>query len=147
MNFSAEGTFERDVNGTALCLYRVAQESLRNVITHAQAKTRQCCLRRAGERAELTIADDGRGFDVVEVAKHSPGLGLVSITERIRLAGGTMSVVSELSKGTRIHVEVPTIPQPANAAVVWSLGQQLQRDPHLVVLCRVPLRSGGRHAP
>jgi len=119
VSFSAEGSFERDVNGTALCLYRVAQEGLRNVITHAQAKSVRVLLRRNGERAELTIADDGRGFDVVEAAKHSPGLGLVSITERIRLAGGSMSVVSEISKGTRIHVEVPTIQQPAEVPQ-WS---------------------------
>ena len=119
VNFSAQGTFDADVNGAALCLYRVAQESLRNVITHAQARSVDVCLRRAGERAELTIADDGRGFDVVAAARHSPGLGLVSITERIRLAGGTISVVSELSKGTRIHIEVPAIRQSAEVPQ-WS---------------------------
>ena len=111
------------------------------------AKSVRVLLRRSGERAELTIADDGRGFDVVEAAKHSPGLGLVSITERIRLAGGSMSVVSEISKGTRIHVEVPTIPQPPKCRSGLEPRPAAPTESAPVVWCRVPLRSGCRHVP
>jgi two-component system sensor histidine kinase UhpB len=107
VTFSAEGEFESTVAGAALCLYRVAQEGLRNVVTHSKAGHAAVRLQRNGDRAELTIADDGRGFDVVEAGKHPQGLGLVSITERVRLAGGTVSIVSELNKGTRLHVQVP----------------------------------------
>jgi two-component system sensor histidine kinase UhpB len=107
VTFSAEGEFESTVAGAALCLYRVAQEGLRNVVTHSRAGHAEVRLQRQGDKAVLTIADDGRGFDVVEAGKHPHGLGLVSITERVRLAGGTVSIVSEVNKGTRLHVQVP----------------------------------------
>ena len=60
-------------------------------------------------------ADDGQGFDVVEAGKRRRGLGLVSITERVRLAGGTVSIVSELNTGTRVHVQIPFNPDAINA--------------------------------
>ena len=62
---------------------------------------------RLNGHVELTIEDDGRGFDTTEAARASRGLGLVSINERVRLAGGTVSIVTELGKGTRVRVQVP----------------------------------------
>ena len=64
------------------------------------------------DRAELTIADDGKGFDIVETRKTLKGLGLVNINERVRLARGTVSIVTQLNKGTRVRVVVPTHPRP-----------------------------------
>lgn len=104
--FTAEGDFSSTTGERALCLYRIVQEGLRNVVSHAKAGRAQVRLERIGDRAELTIADDGRGFDVVEAGKHRHGLGLVSITERVRLAGGTVSIVSEMNAGTRVHVQI-----------------------------------------
>ena len=49
-------------------------------------------------------------------ARLTQGLGLVSISERVRLAGGTVSVVTELNSGTRLHVEVPANHRAAGAA-------------------------------
>ena len=57
-------------------------------------------LRRVGDGAELTIADDGRGFDVAEAGHSGHGLGLISINERVRLVGGNVSIVTEVNKGT-----------------------------------------------
>jgi len=91
----------------ALCLYRVTQEALRNIATHSGAGHAEVRLFRLNGHVELTIADDGRGFDIVKVAKGSRGLGLVSINERVRLAGGTVSIVTELEKGTRLRVQIP----------------------------------------
>ena len=108
VTFTAQGDFASTVGAPALCLYRVAQEGLRNVISHSKAARVEVRLERIGDQAELTIADDGRGFDVVEAGlRRHGGLGLVSITERVRLAGGTVSIVSELNKGTRVHVQIP----------------------------------------
>ena len=59
----------------ALCLYRVAQEALRNIAAHADARKAQVTLRSTGEGLELVIADDGQGFDLAE-ARHLEGLGL-----------------------------------------------------------------------
>jgi signal transduction histidine kinase len=55
----------------------------------------------------MTIADDGKGFEAARARQSGKGLGLVSITERVRLAKGTVSIVSEPTKGTRVNVEIP----------------------------------------
>ena len=91
----------------ALCLYRIAQEALRNVIAHAGASRADVRLLRTGDHAEITIVDDGKGFDFASSFERGKGLGLVSITERVRLAGGTVSVESESKKGTRVHARIP----------------------------------------
>ena len=104
---SVDGDFASTDPGAALCLYRVAQEALRNVVAHAAARRVEVRLLRAGHEAQLTIADDGRGFDIRETGRKGSGLGLVSIAERVRLAGGSVSIVTELSKGTRVSVQIP----------------------------------------
>jgi PAS domain S-box-containing protein len=104
---TAEGDFTSLAPASALCLYRIAQEALRNVIAHADASGAEVRLLRTGDKAEITIADDGRGFDVASSLERDKGLGLVSITERVRLAGGTVSVVAESKKGTRVRAEIP----------------------------------------
>jgi two-component system sensor histidine kinase UhpB len=107
VTFSADGDFKFTSAESALCLYRVAQEGLRNVVTHAHAGRAEVRLFRSGDVAELSIADDGRGFDIVETGRSAKGLGLVSISERVRLAGGTVSIVTEQNKGTRLRVQIP----------------------------------------
>ena len=103
----AEGDFGAIDPETALCLYRVAQEALRNVTAHAGASSADVRLVRIDDIAEMTVTDDGKGFDVGGVPEGGKGLGLVSITERVRLAGGTVSIVAEVTKGTRVAVRIP----------------------------------------
>ena len=107
VTFSSEGDFASTDAEVALCLYRIAQEALRNVVAHADARRADVRLRRIGDSAELTIADDGKGFDIVGTRADSKGLGLVSINERVRLAGGTVSIATEVNKGTRVRVQIP----------------------------------------
>ena len=61
---SAEGDFASIAPEVALCLYRIAQEALRNVVAHAGASRADVRLLRTGDDVEMTIADDGKGFDV-----------------------------------------------------------------------------------
>ena len=63
-------------------------------------------LHRTGDSAEITIADNGKGFEL-QMRKSSAGLGLTSIAERARLAGGDLTVVTALNEGTRVRVQVP----------------------------------------
>ena len=105
--FTADGDFDATSRDVALCLYRVAQEALRNVVSHSGARRADIGLRRHGNLAELTITDDGVGFDINQVRTSLKGLGLISINERVRLAGGAVSIVTELKKGTRVRVQVP----------------------------------------
>jgi signal transduction histidine kinase len=94
---------------TALCLYRVAQEALRNVVRHAAAS--EATVRLASEQGGvvLEVVDRGRGFDPgVDGADGAPqGLGLRSMTERLRLVRGTVRVASAPGRGTRTTAWVP----------------------------------------
>lgn len=71
----------------------------------------------------MMITDDGRGFDFADATDRRKGLGLVSITERARLAGGTVSIVTEMKKGTRLCVRIP-----ANA--LMTADPTIQGDQH-----------------
>jgi signal transduction histidine kinase len=57
--------------------------------------------------ADLTISDDGVGFDAAEQKLSRGGLGLISIHERVRLAGGTVDISSSPGRGTKVKVAVP----------------------------------------
>ena len=91
----------------ASVLYRIAQESLRNAVRHAQARRVELWLRRAPGTATLEVVDDGRGFDVKRAEERRPGMGLFSMRERVGLVNGTLALVSAPGKGTRVVATVP----------------------------------------
>ena len=89
------------------CLYRVAQESLRNVSRHAKANQVQVELARLRDGLQLLVNDDGAGFDgAFQLDKHE-GLGFLSMKERVTLVGGTLDVQSGEGEGTRVCAWVP----------------------------------------
>ncbi len=102
----------------ALCLYRIAQEALGNVIKHSGAQRARVQLTGSGGGIFLLIADDGAGFDSGSVNGRG-GLGLVSMRERLRLVRGTVKIDSRSSEGTRIEVHVPqsAVRQPEEAVL------------------------------
>jgi signal transduction histidine kinase len=93
----------------SLCLYRVTQEALHNVVKHSGARRASVRLTRDGDNLYLQIADQGAGFDTRAV-EHS-GLGLVSIRERANFLGGRVVIYSAPGGGTRIGVRVPLSPE------------------------------------
>jgi signal transduction histidine kinase len=90
----------------SLCLYRIVQECLNNVIKHSGAKEARVELRGTEKEINLRVSDSGRGFDM-ESPGAKKGLGLVSMRERLRLVGGDISMVSRPTQGTRIEARVP----------------------------------------
>jgi PAS domain S-box-containing protein len=89
-----------------LCLFRIVQEALRNVVKHSGSRQAEVDLSGHSDGIDLRISDTGAGFDPKNT-NGLPGIGLISIRERIRLVGGHLSVESEPSRGTRIQVRVP----------------------------------------
>ena len=90
----------------ALCLYRVAQEALQNVVKHSGADRANVELSAAGDTITLAIADEGKGF-AHPSHQASSALGLISMRERIRLIHGEILIESKPGEGTRVHVRVP----------------------------------------
>ena len=106
IKFVHHGISEQIPKDVTLCLYRITQEALRNVVKHSGAAQAEVELIGHDDRIELCISDSGVGFSP-ESAKRTPGLGLISMQERLRLVGGQLSVQSEPSRGTRIRVRIP----------------------------------------
>ncbi len=98
-------------------VYRLLQESLNNVTKHADAS--KVAVRIAIDKSsdvrslQMTIQDDGRGFETIEGdadrhgTKVSSGLGLIGMHERVDLLGGQMEMTSTIDTGTRISIELP----------------------------------------
>lgn len=93
----------RDVS---LCLFRVAQEALRNVARHAKASVATVTLALEDGGMLLAVSDNGIGFDV-EATRSRPSLGSASMGERVRLLGGRLGIKSEIGRGTTISAWVP----------------------------------------
>ena len=89
-----------------LCLFRIVQEGLNNVVKHSGAREAQVTLSGARDALLLRIADSGRGFDEAETTDRS-GLGLASMRERLRLIGGELTVTSRSGQGTTIEARAP----------------------------------------
>ncbi len=87
----------------AICIYRILQESLRNIAKHSGAAEVNISLLGKNNTIHLSIKDNGRGFDPAE-AKGEVGLGLASMKERAYLVGGIFSIQSRPGKGTVIDV-------------------------------------------
>lgn len=90
----------------ALCLFRIAQEALRNVVKHANTLEATVDLSAQDDGISLCVSDAGSGFDP-ESAQRKGGLGLLSMRERLRLIGGQLAIQSALDQGTRIQVRIP----------------------------------------
>ena len=87
-----------------IAVYRFAQEALSNVAQHARASSVEVDLSTNGTRLELTVRDDGRGFDP---ALERDGIGLTGMAERARLVGARLNVDSSPGGGTALTFEVP----------------------------------------
>ena len=112
---------ERGVSGllpkdVTLCLFRIVQESLHNVIKHSGAREASVVIEGTPSFIQLSVTDTGRGFEVDSLESKS-GLGLVSMRERLRLVGGVISIHST-ARGTKIEVSVPVATSDAESAEI-----------------------------
>ena len=94
----------------ASLIFRVAQEVLRNVAAHAEAKHVSVTLKEVNKMAVLRITDDGKGFTQSDVARRRAEghVGTNAIVELAEEAGGTLDIHSQPGKGTRVTLKVPT---------------------------------------
>jgi signal transduction histidine kinase len=92
----------RDVT---LCLFRIVQEALQNIVKHSAAREVSIQLVGSQHGLVLTVVDDGNGFDG-DTAKTT-GLGLISMGERLESIGGSLRICTKPGAGTRLEINVP----------------------------------------
>jgi signal transduction histidine kinase len=86
-------------------VYRIVQEALTNVARHSGARAAVVTIAADDDSLHVEISDRGCGFDTAAALAKNNSLGLAGLTERIRLAGGTVELFSQTGQGTRIHAE------------------------------------------
>ena len=106
IDFRSEGGPSDVAPEISLCLFRVMQKGLHNALKHSGVKFFEVKLLGSPTEIRLTVQDSGKGFEP-ELAKDTPGLGLVSMQERVRLVKGTISITSRPLSGTEINVRIP----------------------------------------
>jgi signal transduction histidine kinase len=102
-----DGDGERLPPETESTLYRLVQEALNNVAKHAAASRAEAVVERSGDVVEVTVSDDGRGFDPEQV---DGGFGLIGMRERVGLAGGELTIDAAPGEGTTVTATIPLRP-------------------------------------
>lgn len=97
----------------AIALFRIVQESLNNIVRHAEASQVHITLGRIDAELHLLLEDDGKGFDAAGV-DHATHFGLLGISERVTALGGNLEIDSGPGSGTRLSVSLPApVAEPA----------------------------------
>ncbi len=106
VTFASAGLSPNLAEDRVLCIFRVAQEALRNAVRHSGARSIVLHLSGTASHLTLRITDDGAGFD--PMASRSHGLGLLTMRERVELVGGRLSIDTRRAGGTTIEASIPT---------------------------------------
>ena len=106
IHFACENVPRAIPADTALCLFRITQEGLRNIKRHSGTNSAEVCLEGLMDQIHLSVTDQGKGFDVNSRSPQS-GIGIRSMEERLRSLGGHLEVQSHPMKGTRIDAWLP----------------------------------------
>jgi signal transduction histidine kinase len=106
---SPDGHISRQDKKVEAAIFVIVQETVNNAIKHTQANNIVVHLKESRTGLDITISDDGQGFDVAQVMNNYSkrgSLGMVNIRERTELIGGELSIESALGQGTEIKVYV-----------------------------------------
>ncbi|OHC64241.1 MAG: hypothetical protein A3H93_14205 [Rhodocyclales bacterium RIFCSPLOWO2_02_FULL_63_24] len=97
----------------AIALFRIVQESLTNIVRHAEARNVHITLSHHEGEMRLLVEDDGKGFETTQV-NHATHFGLLGISERVQSLGGVLEIDSTPGAGTRLSVTLPQVPLKAD---------------------------------
>jgi PAS domain S-box-containing protein len=131
VHFTGHGTRLCLTKDVELCLFRVCQEALNNVVKHSEARSAHVALSASANKVSLRISDAGRGFDT-DLRNPEAGIGLVSMRERLRLVGGRLLIKSEFKRGTEILAELPLPVAMNEAEVSAQLAEGLKHESHAI---------------
>ena len=105
-SFRATDDVDQPTQALSLCLYRIAQEALRNVARHSGANSVEIALRAFGGGVELAVRDNGVGFDPTR-KQGRPSLGLAGMRQRLALVDGELLINSAPGGGTSVVARAP----------------------------------------
>jgi len=106
VDLRTNGAFDSLPPAVVLCIYRIVQEALQNVVKHAKVSQATVALTRSDNILYLTVSDGGVGIEANRGLAPA-GLGLASIKERTRLVNGTVDIQSQANHGTTLTVRIP----------------------------------------
>ena len=106
ITFSAENLPRLLPDDVSLCLYRITQESLQNVVKHSGATSARLFTKAEDGEILLRVSDNGYGFDI-NATKTKESLGLISIGERVRAVNGIVRITAAIGTGSQIEARVP----------------------------------------
>ncbi len=99
-----DDVFSKD---SEILFYRIIQESVNNIVKHAQATQAHISIKRVKQSVVVTIEDNGKGFDLTDARLTTQqSFGLIGIAERARLLGGNHSIISEIGRGTTVTITI-----------------------------------------
>lgn len=101
----------------SIAVFRIAQESLTNILKHAQAKEVLISMKETQQQFEMIVQDDGLGFEPGH-SKTSLGLGVLGMKERALSIGADLHFASRHQQGTMVHVHLPLNPSSAPSSLV-----------------------------
>ncbi len=101
------GLENRLENSLELTIFRIVQELVTNIIKHAEATESTIHLTNHDESLNIMVEDNGKGFNQSQVTTRNKGMGISSIDKRIEHLNGTMTIESEIDKGTTIIIDIP----------------------------------------
>ncbi len=91
-----------------LAVYRIIQEAMQNILTHANAKTVTVRIDYSPQRMQVFVADDGLGFDISAISeKPADHFGLIGMRERAESIGASIKIVTHPGEGTQVVLDVP----------------------------------------
>jgi len=118
LHFSAPAVLPKIPPAIEIVCFRIMQEALTNILRHAGARNVWIELAAAGDGLELTVRDDGKGFDLAEAHRRAMGggsIGLLSMEERAALADGRIEIRTAPGAGTTVRAVFPLSPAPSQA--------------------------------
>jgi PAS domain S-box-containing protein len=118
IEFTEENVPKHMSKQNSLCLFRVAQEALHNAVKYSGARQFTVDVTGTADEVQLVVTDRGVGFDL-EGAKRTPGLGLVSMQERVHVAHGRFKIQSKPGEGTRVTAAVPLVSENGSSPDDW----------------------------
>ncbi|MGE5703118.1 MAG: ATP-binding protein [Clostridia bacterium] len=107
LELNITGEFRRYDSVVETTLYRICQEAMTNAAKYADTDKIQVDINDHGDKLEMVIADQGKGFSLDQIEAAGTGLGLYGMKERAGLLSGQVEISSKPQKGTTIHVSIP----------------------------------------